>query len=181
MPNIIINGQNYDSPDDMPPQVRESYLKAMEVLKDSDGNGIPDILEGKSLKNNSGGPVQLNVMSGSKFVVGDKIYTNPDDLPQDARLKYDQAVARIGPLMSDTNGNGIPDIMENKTGFAQVQPEETHTSTMEVPSKISQEPPASVIQEENLNISARALIFLAGLILVGAIGLGIYILLPLLK
>jgi hypothetical protein len=181
MPNIVINGKAYNSPDEMPPDIRTTYLKTLEILQDSDGNGIPDFLEGKPLQTVSDGKVSVNLRSGTQVIVGDKIYTNPDDLPQDARMKYDQAVARIGPLMSDANGNGIPDIMENKTGFAQVPPEAAPASSMEVPSIFSQEPPPSVIQEENSKIPAIALIFLAGVILVGALGLGVYILLPLLK
>src|SRR5512140_2485160 len=38
------NGKTYDSPDQMPRDVREKYDKAMEQI-DKDRNGLPDILE----------------------------------------------------------------------------------------------------------------------------------------
>jgi len=43
---FTINGQTYNSIEEMPPQVRQAYEQAMSVLADRDGNGIPDILEG---------------------------------------------------------------------------------------------------------------------------------------
>jgi hypothetical protein len=43
---LSINGKEYASVDDMPPEVRELYEKAMSAL-DKDGNGVPDFAEGK--------------------------------------------------------------------------------------------------------------------------------------
>lgn len=43
---VAFEGQTYTNVDDMPPQVREAYEKAMAVLSDSDQDGMPDILEG---------------------------------------------------------------------------------------------------------------------------------------
>lgn len=46
---IVFNGTEYSSPDQMPPDVRQAYDRAMgSVLADADRNGIPDIFEGKS-------------------------------------------------------------------------------------------------------------------------------------
>jgi hypothetical protein len=45
---IIFNGQEYPSTEAMPENVRSAYLKALELFKDADANGIPDVLEGVS-------------------------------------------------------------------------------------------------------------------------------------
>jgi len=175
MPKILVNGKAYTSPDDMPPDVRDAYLKTLEVLHDSDGNGIPDFLEGKPLQNISDGTVSVNVLSGTQVIVGDKVYTNLDELPPDVRLKYDQAVDRLGPLMSDTNGNGIPDILEGKGG-------NTQTSVpMDVTPTTMQEPPPSVIQEEATNYGAIALVLLVILVLLGMVGIGGYVFITMFK
>ena len=44
---IVINGKEYASPDEMPPEIRPLYDKAMEAFADRDGNQVPDFLEGK--------------------------------------------------------------------------------------------------------------------------------------
>jgi hypothetical protein len=45
---ITVNGRTYSSVDEMPPDVREQYEKAMSLLADRNGNGIPDVLEGQT-------------------------------------------------------------------------------------------------------------------------------------
>ena len=45
---ITIDGKTYSGVEEMPPEVRDKYQKAIEVLADRDGNGVPDILEGKN-------------------------------------------------------------------------------------------------------------------------------------
>jgi hypothetical protein len=42
---IVVNGQEYSSPDQLPPEAREAYDRAMGALADRDSNGIPDVLE----------------------------------------------------------------------------------------------------------------------------------------
>ena len=44
---IVINGKEYASTDEMPPEIRALYEKAMETFADRDGNQVPDFLEGK--------------------------------------------------------------------------------------------------------------------------------------
>ncbi len=181
MPRIVVNNKTYNSPDEMPPDVRETYLKTLEILHDSDGNGIPDFLEGKAPGSVNNGKIRVDVQSGSQYIVGDKIFTSLDDLPPDARLKYDQAIARLGPLMSDINGNGIPDMLEGKSG----QPPESQPTPpvdyMETHHMTSQEPPPSVIQEEVPLFGARALILIGLLFLIGLMGLGVYVYLTMVK
>lgn len=190
MPKIVINGQSYDSPDDIPANAREAYQKALEVLHDSDGNGIPDFLEGKPVQNVSNGQIKVDVRSGSQIIVGDKIFSNPEELPPEVRLKYDQAVAKLGPLMSDTNGNGIPDILEGKISRPPAETVTMSSTTMGIPTAstfqpsapmLPQEPPQSVIQEESTNYGVIAVIMLVALVIVGALGAGVYIFLSMAK
>ena len=43
---ITVNGQTYTNVDEMPPEVREQYAKAMAMLADRNDNGIPDAFGG---------------------------------------------------------------------------------------------------------------------------------------
>jgi hypothetical protein len=43
---IIFNGQEYDSPEAMPADVRKAYQELLDQLKDRDKDGIPDVLQG---------------------------------------------------------------------------------------------------------------------------------------
>jgi putative oligomerization/nucleic acid binding protein len=44
---IVFNGQEFSSPNDMPPEIRKAYDQVMSgVLADADRDGIPDIMEG---------------------------------------------------------------------------------------------------------------------------------------
>ena len=43
---ITVNGQTYNSVEEMPSDVRQQYEKAMSALADENRNGIPDVLEG---------------------------------------------------------------------------------------------------------------------------------------
>lgn len=44
---IVINGREYASADEMPPEIREVYERALALTADADANGVPDVLEGK--------------------------------------------------------------------------------------------------------------------------------------
>ena len=43
---ITVNGQTYKSVEEMPPEVRQQYEKAIGMMADRNNNGIPDALEG---------------------------------------------------------------------------------------------------------------------------------------
>jgi hypothetical protein len=48
---IIFNGQEYDSPEAMPADVRKAYQELLDQLQDRDKDGIPDILQGRGAGN----------------------------------------------------------------------------------------------------------------------------------
>jgi len=46
---IVINGKEYASLDEMPPEIRAVYEKAMSMLADKDANGVPDVFQEKGV------------------------------------------------------------------------------------------------------------------------------------
>ena len=98
MATISFNGQEYDSPDSMPPEVRRLYDLAAGMLSDTNQNGVPDMLEG-ALTNAT--PV---ISTMTQFVVDGKTYSSLDELPPEARRRYEEALRRF-----DANADGVPD------------------------------------------------------------------------
>ena len=49
---ITVNGKTYSSVEEMPPEIRQQYEKAMSMLADKNHNGIPDVLEGSAVEGN---------------------------------------------------------------------------------------------------------------------------------
>jgi len=47
---IIVNGQEYAGPEEMPAETRSAYEGAMGVFADADGDGVPDLFEGVGVK-----------------------------------------------------------------------------------------------------------------------------------
>jgi hypothetical protein len=128
---IVIDGKTYRSVDEMPADVRQQYEQAMRSLKDPDGNRIPDVFEQSNMlvdktrneisdlaENIPGETTFANVM---KIVVDGKQFNSIDDLPPDARAKYEQAMSAL-----DANRNGMPDFLE---GIIQVQTNPVSAST----------------------------------------------------
>lgn len=71
---------------------------------------MPDMFEGLT-KN-----VQPIVAAQSVIVYEGKTYNSVDELPPEARRKYEEAMDKLG----DANQNGIPDLLEGK-GVLNVQ------------------------------------------------------------
>jgi hypothetical protein len=177
MPKFVVNGKTYASLDEMPPEVRQAYDQAMGVLRDENQNGIPDILEGKTRANVSNFQTTLNLPGTMQIVADGKTYKSVDEMPADARIKYDQAMAKLGPLMSDANGNGIPDVFEGKQNdLAGMSIPVKQSQGMGIPAGMPQNPPPSVISEVPPIISTKAVILLAALVFVILVGVGAYLL-----
>ena len=130
---IVIDGKTYNSVDEMPPDVRQKYEQAMKslkdekrngfpdqfesvsILKDQDGNGIPDIFEGNTT-------TQISTTS-TRIVVNGKEYGSIEELPPDARIRYEQAMGEM-----DRNRNGIPDFAEAMMEKVQSTPSQNVTA-----------------------------------------------------
>jgi hypothetical protein len=97
MAKIIFNGQEYDSPEAMPPEVRKLYDMAAGMFADKDGDGAPDIFEGML----SG----QQISAATHIIVDGKSYASLNDLPPELRQRYEQAFSRL-----DANRDGVPDM-----------------------------------------------------------------------
>jgi hypothetical protein len=128
---IVIDGKTYNSVDEMPADMRQRYEQAMRTLKDQDGNRIPDAIEQNNMladnnrngipdivENTAGAPIIANAI---KVLVDGKEFNSLDELPPDARAKYEQAMGTL-----DANRNGIPDFVEGMIGSTVQQ--EDHSS-----------------------------------------------------
>ncbi len=67
---IIFNGQEYDSPEAMPPDVRKAYQVMLDQFQDRDKDGIPDVLQGGSAGKNVLGMLQTSVTFNGRTLEG---------------------------------------------------------------------------------------------------------------
>jgi len=102
MERIIFNGREYSSADEMPADVREAYERITKTFADSDGDGVPDVIEGL-------GGNTVSTTTG-KIVVNGREYSSVDEMPPDVRQIYE----RMTKMRADSDGDGIPDIFEGK-------------------------------------------------------------------
>jgi hypothetical protein len=129
---IVIDGKTYASVSEMPADVRARYEQALSTLKDQNSNRIPDALEGNNVladKNRNGIPDPIENTSGAPVVANSlnvlmdgQEYNSLDDLPAEARAKYDQAMSTL-----DANRNGMPDFLEGIMGMQPNQPHPVDT------------------------------------------------------
>jgi hypothetical protein len=83
---VIVDGQSYTSVDAMPPHVREAYGKAMSVLGDADGDGVPDVLQGL-VQGQTGGEMQrlieLKRMLDAELITAAEYETKKNEILSD--------------------------------------------------------------------------------------------------
>ncbi len=120
---IVIDGKTYKSVNEMPEDVRLKYEQAMgslnqvqdqtpaavesgNLLEDKNNNGMPDVFENAFRVG--------NMMSSMKIIVDGKQVDSVDDLPPEARAKYERAMSGL-----DANKNSVPDFMEGIMGTPQ--------------------------------------------------------------
>jgi hypothetical protein len=90
---IKINGKEYNSPEEMPADVRSLYEKAIANRQSSETN------------------IQLN--TNSKITFNGQTFNTLDEMPADVRRIYDSIMAAV-----DKNGDGIPDSLQGDGGTA---------------------------------------------------------------
>jgi hypothetical protein len=84
---IVFNGKEYAGPEEMPDDVRKAFLAMLaQVGTDADGNGIPDVLEGKG---NVPGLLQ------SSITVNGRTVDNVKDLPLPVRWLLGYMVRQV--------------------------------------------------------------------------------------
>lgn len=114
---IVIDGKTYNSVEELPPDIRKKYEQAMRTLGDANNNQIPDVFESLNIftdQNKDGAPDILENLTAShhtvstmKIVVDGKEFNGLEELPPEARAKYEEAMGNL-----DANRNGIPDFVE---------------------------------------------------------------------
>lgn len=161
---IVIDGKTYNSVSEMPPEVRAKYEQAMRGLQDDDRDGTPDIFEAAM-------PAPKTVLSGGmKFVVDGREYNRIEDLPPEARAKYEQAMGAL-----DKNQNGMPDFLEGLLGTIPQAAAPQETPLMQSPRPASRPPqPVSPIGSPDTSNGWMLLLlggFLMLLCVAGAAGL----------
>ena len=77
---IIFNGQEYDSPEAMPPDVRNAYQVMLDHLQDKDKDGIPDALQGRSDGKNALGMLETSVTFNGRTLGGMALPASVHDL-----------------------------------------------------------------------------------------------------
>jgi hypothetical protein len=86
---IIINGKEYASPEEMPPDIRSKYEAA---------------LAKRSAATSSSGTM------ASKITLNGKSYNSVDEMPANVRQIYDGVLATV-----DKNQDGIPDLLQENS------------------------------------------------------------------
>ena len=98
---IIFNGQEYDSPEAMAPEVRKAYQVMLDQFQDKDKDGIPDVLQGGSAGKNVLGMLQTSVSLNGRTLEG-------MSLPAPVRGLIENAIAQgisKGTAAAEPHGN----------------------------------------------------------------------------
>ena len=110
---IIVNGQEYSSVEEMPPDVRRQYEQAMATLADRDGDGVPDIMQ-SDLSGMSGmedlgeGFHKVEVETRNEYVVDGEEYSSLDEMPPEVREMF----GRMTRNLPDGEGHGANQAFE---------------------------------------------------------------------
>jgi hypothetical protein len=120
---ITINGQQYNSIDEMPPEVRALYEQSMSILADRNGNGIPDIMEGGNVKITGGENFKMISAVSRKITVNGESYENFEDLPAEVKEKFREARIRTqealgGPAPTTMPRRQFPAVATPREGFS---------------------------------------------------------------
>ncbi len=79
---ITINNRTYGSVEEMPPDVRAQYERAMAALPDENHNGVPDILE------QNGATHVSKITTVTRLVINGREYSSLEDVPPDLRRSW---------------------------------------------------------------------------------------------
>ena len=159
---IIVDGQAYNDVNEMPPDVRALYEEA---LRNASRNGTPDPFA--STDPFAGQPVSIQTeaptfLNSTKFVVNGQTFDTLDQLPPEARAKYEQAMGKL-----DANHNGIPDIVE---GMFNLPAQPSVATSVDAPIATNSTPrPQPILATTTIEpeSSSSWLLILLGIILLG--------------
>jgi hypothetical protein len=106
---ITVNGQHYDSPDEMPPNVRRLYELALQAATPAATSAPGEPHEGESTHviAGSGFGVNTRIVTRTKFVVNDHTYKNLDGLPANVRVLAEDAMKQAPPTGDPAQKPGV--------------------------------------------------------------------------
>ena len=162
---IVIDGKTYHSLDEMPPDIRKKYEQVMSSLGDANSNQIPDAFETMNIfadKDKDGVPDVLEDLtaghaaaSSMKIIVDGKEFDGLENLPPEARAKYEEAMGKM-----DANRNGIPDFAEGTVNTATRNVMSASSTAREAPRRAAPLPVSPTITPDTSN---GLMLVLAGL------------------
>lgn len=83
---ITVNGTEYDSWADVPAELRDKLARVGPALPDTDGDGIPDLLEGRGQL-----PPGSTTVTTTTITADGKTYNSIDEIPADLRATLQSA------------------------------------------------------------------------------------------
>lgn len=113
--NIIFNGKQYKSVEEMPVDIRSTYEAIMGIMSDKNQDGVPDIMEDMPA-------IAKQAMQTMQIFFEGKMYSGMEELPPEARARYAQAMANL-----DVNQDGVVDFLQTgaltgRAALASVEP-----------------------------------------------------------
>ncbi len=140
-------------------------IQLHEIFRDADGNGIPDILEGKL----RGEDLRNLVSSQSntvKVFVGGKEYSNLNELPSDKRQQIEHSLDQLARISTQAGnvlkGFGLFKLIKWFTKKKGADSQRLYTTA-----STPQNPPSYQVDERSF--FAKSLPFLLGAVIVGAL------------
>jgi hypothetical protein len=97
---IRVNGQEYASVEDMPPQIRQAYERAMAATPGAKHSGLLNTLE-------NGLRANARTVSNAKVIFNGQEYGSVDQMPANVRQLYQAVMATVEndtPVASETGG-----------------------------------------------------------------------------
>ena len=101
---IIVDGREFSSVEEMPPDVRRRYEQAMSALADRDGDGVPDIMQSglPGIEDLGDGYHKVEVETRNEYLVDGEEYSSLDEMPPEAR----EMIGRMMRDMPADDGSG---------------------------------------------------------------------------
>jgi hypothetical protein len=93
---IRVNGQDYRSVDDMPPDVRQTYERALAAMAGAKHGGLLDTME-KGVRANA----QM-VSNATKVIFNGREYSSVEQMPANVRHLYQAVIAAVEPTGTPT-------------------------------------------------------------------------------
>ena len=136
-PGITINGQHYDSPEAMPPDVRRLYEDALRTIESSRAAGTDrdstQVLTGSALPG-----VKTSIVIRKTFSVNGRTYSSLDEMPPNVRQRVESglrtAQATTAPAIRDQHlalEIGKPQLQIHFSGPSPSQPRPMQPSSMD--------------------------------------------------